>query len=57
MPMFDALVDSKIQLILTARAGRDPHGDRYARSTGRPGVALVTSGPGATNAVTGLLTP
>jgi acetolactate synthase-1/2/3 large subunit len=30
--------------------------DGYARSTGRPGVVLVTSGPGATNTVTGLLT-
>jgi acetolactate synthase I/II/III large subunit len=30
--------------------------DGYARSTGRPGVALVTSGPGATNAVTGIAT-
>ena len=30
--------------------------DAYARVTGKPGVALVTSGPGATNTVTGLLT-
>ncbi|MGB8338961.1 MAG: thiamine pyrophosphate-binding protein, partial [Burkholderiales bacterium] len=30
--------------------------DGYARSTGRPGVALVTSGPGVTNAVTGIAT-
>jgi acetolactate synthase-1/2/3 large subunit len=30
--------------------------DGYARATGRPGVALVTSGPGATNAITGLAT-
>ena len=30
--------------------------DAYARSTGRPGVALVTSGPGVTNAVTGIAT-
>ncbi|MGB0408067.1 MAG: thiamine pyrophosphate-binding protein, partial [Pseudomonadales bacterium] len=30
--------------------------DAYARVTGKPGVALVTSGPGATNAVTGLAT-
>ena len=30
--------------------------DGYARATGRPGVVLVTSGPGATNTVTGLLT-
>ena len=30
--------------------------DGYARATGKPGVALVTSGPGATNAVTGIAT-
>jgi acetolactate synthase-1/2/3 large subunit len=30
--------------------------DGYARSTGKPGVVLVTSGPGATNAVTGIAT-
>ncbi|MFM7294991.1 MAG: thiamine pyrophosphate-binding protein, partial [Burkholderiales bacterium] len=30
--------------------------DAYARATGRPGVALVTSGPGVTNAVTGIAT-
>ena len=30
--------------------------DGYARATGKPGVVLVTSGPGATNTVTGLLT-
>ena len=30
--------------------------DAYARSTGKPGVVLVTSGPGATNAVTGIAT-
>jgi acetolactate synthase-1/2/3 large subunit len=57
MPMFDALVDSKIQLVLTRHEQGATHmADGYARSTGRPGVALVTSGPGATNTVTGLLT-
>ncbi|HBA33957.1 MAG TPA: acetolactate synthase 3 large subunit, partial [Gammaproteobacteria bacterium] len=30
--------------------------DGYARATGKPGVVLVTSGPGATNAVTGIAT-
>jgi acetolactate synthase-1/2/3 large subunit len=30
--------------------------DGYARATGRPGVVLVTSGPGATNAITGIAT-
>jgi acetolactate synthase-1/2/3 large subunit len=57
MPMFDALVDSKIELILTRHEQGATHmADGYARATGRPGVVLVTSGPGATNTVTGLLT-
>jgi len=57
MPIFDALVDSSIQLILTRHEQGATHmADGYARATGRPGVALVTSGPGATNTVTGLLT-
>jgi hypothetical protein len=57
MPIFDALVDSKIQLVLTRHEQGATHmADGYARSTGRPGVVLVTSGPGATNTVTGLLT-
>ena len=30
--------------------------DGYARATGKPGVVLVTSGPGATNAITGIAT-
>jgi acetolactate synthase-1/2/3 large subunit len=57
MPIFDALVDSKIKLILTRHEQGATHmADGWARATGRPGVVLVTSGPGATNAVTGLLT-
>ena len=57
MPMFDALLDSKIQLVLTRHEQGATHmADGYARSSGRPGVVLVTSGPGATNTVTGLLT-
>jgi acetolactate synthase I/II/III large subunit len=57
MPIFDALVDSKIKLILVRHEQGGTHmADGYARSTGRPGVVLVTSGPGATNTVTGLLT-
>jgi len=57
MPIFDALVDSSIKLILTRHEQGATHmADGYARATGRPGVALVTSGPGATNTVTGLLT-
>jgi len=57
MPIFDALVDSPIKLILVRHEQGATHmADGYARSTGRPGVVLVTSGPGATNTVTGLLT-
>jgi acetolactate synthase-1/2/3 large subunit len=57
MPIFDALVDSKIKLILTRHEQGATHmADGYARATGRPGVVLVTSGPGATNTVTGMLT-
>jgi len=57
MPIFDALVDSSIKLILTRHEQGATHmADGYARATGRPGVVLVTSGPGATNTVTGLLT-
>jgi acetolactate synthase-1/2/3 large subunit len=57
IPIFDALVDSPIQLILTRHEQGATHmADGYARATGRPGVVLVTSGPGATNTVTGLLT-
>src|SRR6187402_1854603 len=57
MPIFDALVDSKVKLVLVRHEQGATHmADGYARSTGRPGVVLVTSGPGATNTVTGLLT-
>jgi acetolactate synthase-1/2/3 large subunit len=57
MPIFDALVDSDIRLILVRHEQGAAHmADGYARATGKPGVALVTSGPGATNTVTGLLT-
>lgn len=57
IPIFDALVDSKIKLVLVRHEQGATHmADGYARATGKPGVVLVTSGPGATNAVTGLLT-
>ncbi len=56
--IFDLLYDDRdIQLILTRHEQGAVHGaDGYARSTGRPGVVLVTSGPGATNTVTGIAT-
>ena len=58
MPIFDALFDSKkLKLILVRHDQGAAHmADGYARATGKPGVVLVTSGPGATNTVTGLLT-
>ena len=57
IPIFDALVDSKIKLILVRHEQGATHmADGYARATGKPGVVLVPSGPGATNTVTGLLT-
>jgi len=57
IPMFDALVQSPIELVLTRHEQGAAHmADGYARSSGKPGVVLVTSGPGATNTITGLLT-
>jgi acetolactate synthase-1/2/3 large subunit len=57
LPMFDALVGSKVKLILVRHEQGAAHmADGYARATGRPGVVLVTSGPGATNTITGILT-
>ncbi len=57
IPIFDALVDSKIKLILVRHEQGATHmADGYARATGKPGVVLVTSGPGATNTVTGIMT-
>jgi acetolactate synthase-1/2/3 large subunit len=56
--IYDALYNQdKIQHILTRHEQGATHAaDGYARSTGKPGVVLVTSGPGATNAVTGIAT-
>jgi acetolactate synthase-1/2/3 large subunit len=57
MPIFDSIFDAKMKLILTRHEQGATHmADGYARSAHRPGVVLVTSGPGATNTVTGLLT-
>jgi acetolactate synthase-1/2/3 large subunit len=48
----------KVKHILVRHEQAATHAaDGYARSTGKPGVVLVTSGPGATNAVTGIATP
>lgn len=59
IPIFDALVTTKtkIKLILTRHEQGAAHmADGYARASGKPGVVLVTSGPGAGNTVTGLMT-
>jgi acetolactate synthase I/II/III large subunit len=58
MPIFDALLNStSLKFVLTRHEQGATHmADGYARATGKLGVALVTSGPGATNTITGLLT-
>ena len=57
IPLFDSLVDSPIKLILTRHEQGATHmADGFARACGEPGVVLVTSGPGATNTISGLLT-
>ena len=56
LPIYDALFeDADIEHVLVRHEQGAVHAaEGYARSTGKPGVVLVTSGPGATNAVTGL---
>lgn len=59
IPLFDALVTTrtKIKLVLVRHEQGAAHmADGYARATGKPGVVLVTSGPGATNTITGIMT-
>jgi acetolactate synthase-1/2/3 large subunit len=58
LPIYDALYDVKdIKHILTAHEQGATHAaDGYARATGKVGVVIVTSGPGATNTVTGIAT-
>ncbi|MFI4976145.1 MAG: acetolactate synthase 3 large subunit [Caulobacterales bacterium] len=56
LPIYDALFhEPRLRHILVRHEQGATHAaEGYARSTGRPGVVLVTSGPGATNAVTGI---
>ena len=56
LPIYDALFQqTKIRHVLVRHEQAAVHAaEGYARSTGKPGVVLVTSGPGATNAVTGI---
>ncbi len=56
LPIYDAIFEHpKIRHILVRHEQAATHAaEGYARATGKPGVVLVTSGPGATNAVTGI---
>lgn len=57
VPIYDVLYDAKIRNVLTRHEQGAVHAaDGYARSTGKTGVCLATSGPGATNLVTGIAT-
>jgi len=57
LPIYDALfAEPRLKHILVRHEQGATHAaEGYARSTGKPGVVLVTSGPGATNAVTGIV--
>ena len=55
LPVYDPIIDSPIRHILVRHEQGAAHmAEGYAQATGRPGVAMVTSGPGATNVVTPL---
>src|SRR6476660_992341 len=55
LPIYDSIYDSKIRHILPRHEQGGIHAaEGYARVTGRPGVVIATSGPGATNLVTGI---
>jgi len=57
MPVYDALYDSNIRHILVKHEQTAAHmADGFARVSGKPGVCMATSGPGATNLVTGIAT-
>lgn len=57
LPLYDALYDASIRHVLVRHEQGAAHAaDGYARSTGKVGVCIGTSGPGATNLVTGIAT-
>ena len=57
LPIFDVLYDAPLKFILTRHEQAAAHAaDGYARATGNVGVCIATSGPGATNLVTGIAT-
>ena len=57
LPMYDAMLDYPVRHILARHEQGAAHmADGYARASGKVGVAMATSGPGATNLVTGIAT-
>lgn len=57
LPLFDKLYDSKINMVIPRHEQGGCHmADAYARATGKVGVVIATSGPGATNLITGIAT-
>src|SRR5579871_6464221 len=55
LPTYDALLDSQLKHVLVRHEQGATHmAEGYARVSGKPGIVMVTSGPGATNAVTGI---
>ncbi len=57
IPLFDVLYDSDLRFVLVRHEQAAAHAaDGYARATGKVGVCVATSGPGATNLVTGIAT-
>jgi len=55
LPIFDKIYDSDIRFILVRHEQGAAHAaDGYSRATGKVGVCLATSGPGATNLITGI---
>ncbi len=57
MPVYDAIYDGDVRHVLVRHEQAGAHAaDAYYRASGKPGVVIATSGPGATNLVTGLAT-
>ena len=58
LPIYDEIFKQKEMehILVRHEQGATHAADGYARATGKPGVVLVTSGPGATNAITGIAT-